>query len=174
MQFWPLVHCRTMRFEGKYSYFKGTNRITKNKVSICQNLAYRHQMHQVIKDTITSYLDANKIQHQETYSLKLSDMQSEVRKFMRTLKEVEQLLGVKSLTYGATTYGSGLCDILGQIGDPLSFGYIMKTFLINGEHLLFPIENYSLLCSLFFFLNSWNETVVNINKLPDPHPNSCI
>jgi len=55
-------------------------------------------------------------------------MPSEVRKFIHTVKEVEQLLAVKSLTYGGITYSSGLCVILGQIGDLLSFGYIKETF----------------------------------------------
>ncbi len=47
LQFGPLTHCWTLRFEGKHSYFKSINRINKNKVNICKTLAHRHQMHQL-------------------------------------------------------------------------------------------------------------------------------
>ncbi len=63
LQFGPLVHCWTLRFEGKHSYFKSINRITKNKVNICKSMTYRHQMNRLTKGPFTNYLVANKMQH---------------------------------------------------------------------------------------------------------------
>ncbi|RUM28374.1 MAG: hypothetical protein DSY42_08515 [Aquifex sp.] len=123
LQFGPLVHCWTLWFEGKHSYFKSINRITKNKVNICKTLAHRHQMHQLTKGPFTNYLDANKMEHQETYTLNMSEMPSEVKECLHTVKHMEHILAVKSVTYDGITYSSGLCVTLGENGDLLSRVY---------------------------------------------------
>lgn len=177
LKFGPLIHCWTLRFEGKHSYFKAINRITKNKVNICKTLAFRHQMHQVTRGPFTSYLDANKVEHQESYSLNVSDMPSEVREVIHTVHEVEHILATKSLTYRGITYSSGLSVILGQIGDLLSFGYIKQILLINGQPFLHCVLMHTIdYCAHFHSFNVkkfCRETVVDINLLPDPHPSSA-
>ena len=44
LQFGPVSHCSTLRFESKHSYFKRVTRAKKNFVSICSTLATSHQL----------------------------------------------------------------------------------------------------------------------------------
>ncbi len=105
LQFGPLVHCWTLRFEGKHSYFKNINITTKNKVNICKTLAHRHQMHHLTKVPFTNYLDANKMEHQE-YTVNMSELPPEVKERLHTVKRMEHILAVKSVTYDGITYSS--------------------------------------------------------------------
>ncbi len=94
---------------------------------LCKTQAHRHQMHQLTRDSLTNDLDANKMEHQETYTLNMSEMQPEVKECLRTVNHMEHILRVKSATYDGITYSSGLCVTLGENGIYCLLG-ILKSF----------------------------------------------
>ncbi len=134
-------------------------------------------MHKLTKGSLTNYLDTNKMEYQEIYTLNMSEMPSEVEDCLHSVKHMEQIMAVKSVTYGGITYSSGLCVTLGQNGDLLSFGYIKEAFIINRQSFLhcdlMETVDYSVHFHSYKVRKSCRETVINIHQLPDPHPNSA-
>lgn len=61
LQFGPLKHCWTMRFEGKHNYFKEAANRTKDKIHICKTLETRHQYMQCLHYASQNYLSSEVI-----------------------------------------------------------------------------------------------------------------
>lgn len=55
LQFGPLIHTWTMRFESKHSYFKRCIRASKNFRNVTKSLADRHQLFQAYQSTGTLF-----------------------------------------------------------------------------------------------------------------------
>ncbi|KAG1673610.1 Zinc finger protein ZXDC [Nymphon striatum] len=127
LQFGPLIHVWTMRFESKHAYFKRCVRYLQNFKNLSKTLTERHQMliayrcagsffpdEIVMKDSIPLHLD--------TYS---STIQDTLGVFSFTSSDYITC----ELGYMGTTYKTGNFLITGKEDDMIVFGeilYIMK------------------------------------------------
>ena len=139
LHFGPLIHCWTMRFEGKHNYFKELANRTKNRKNICKSLAYRHQYQQCLYHTSQHFIRGNdNIQtvHGSLFPVRLLD--STVQDLLiPVLGGNENVYQATSVTINGVQYPVGCCVAHSFENDTYTFAYIRCIFVVGGmEYLL--------------------------------------
>ena len=134
LYFGPLIHCWTLRFEGKHNYFKeGANR-TKNRKNICKSLATRHQYLLCLYHSSDNFLQRSERQqtrHGNLFPVRL--LKVTIQELLHpVLGESENVYQATSVTVNGILYEAGCCVVHGFELDSYAFGRISCIFIIGG------------------------------------------
>lgn len=136
-RFGPLIHCWTMRLEGKHAFFKNIFHSTRNRKNICKTMADRHQSRQAWLHSLPSYLQDNESRTGQSSEI-IQLLPREVQMLLRVLCPVkETVTALTKVTIYGIAYSTGSCVVLGiNDDDDYKFGVIQHIFAINGEYQL--------------------------------------
>lgn len=133
MQFGPLSHFWTLRFESKHSYFKDISRATKNLKNITYTLAKRHQVFQSIIMS-TSDLGKENTLPVQGEMIKIGELSPEMTPFiLKITGECDEVYVSMSVHLNGVRYDSGACVILNVVERMCQFGLIKLCFFHNCE-----------------------------------------
>ena len=134
--FGPLVHCWTIRLEGKHAFFKSIFHGTQNKKNICKSMSERHQTRQALLHSTPLFLGSEEASTfgQATKQIcqlprALQDMLE--RHFHNT---TGNLTTFRKIVLNGVTYCTKTCVLLGAHDGSYGFGLITHIFLVNGEY----------------------------------------
>lgn len=128
MQFGPLSHFWTLRFESKHSYFKDISRATKNLKNITYTLAKRHQIFQRIIMS-TSDLGKENTLPVQGEMIKIGELSPEMTPFiLKITGECDEVYVSMSVHLNGVRYDSGACVILNVVERMYQFGLIKLCF----------------------------------------------
>ena len=147
-RFGPLVHCWTLRFEGKHHYFKELVHRSKNRRNICKTMARRHQFLQCLCNTSEQFLEADAVEHVKGSATPVRLLLREIQELLSPLVGPDETVyQAKSVKYNGTEYTTGCCVVSGFAVDYYQFGRIESCYIIAGNvHLLlkkFHTEEFS-------------------------------
>ena len=150
LHFGPLIHCWTLRFEGKHNYFKEIASRTKNRKNLCMTLANRHQYQQCLYHSSANFLSGHDVDHQTVKGglvpvrLLNNAMQELLQPILGGSESVYQ---AESVTVNGVNYTPGCCVIHGFEEDSYAFGCLKHVFVIGGfVYLLLEILNTEEFC----------------------------
>lgn len=174
-KFGPLIHCWSVRFEGKHSFFKETVRRTKNRKNLCKTMALRHQYFQSVWSATDSFLSG--ISHEP-----FNGSTVPVNLLSRTKQELLQpIIGVsetvyqcKSLKINGTLYTTNCAVVTSFRQDSLQFGKFVCGFIVGGLPYLY-CENLDTLeyqrhFHCFILKSSTTYSLFSQDSLLDHHP----
>ncbi len=131
-RFGPLIHCWTIRFEGKHNYFKEVIATNKNRRNLTKTMATRHQYLQAVysseRNVFSSPIDSTRGKKVLTCTLDLN-----TQHLLKDVTDSTEVYQVQSATCGGTKYSLGLCVITGNEDDDYVFGKIEHIFIIGGD-----------------------------------------
>ncbi|XP_071820322.1 uncharacterized protein [Apostichopus japonicus] len=134
LQFGPLVHCWTLRFEGKHLYFKELSHRTKNRRNICKTLANRHEYYQSWFRTKRNFLSKGHVEHSfgNLYPIRLM-LKSIQDVLLPVTGEAEMVYTAKKAECNGTSYWKG-CAVTTDVGPEglIKFGIVELICLIGG------------------------------------------
>ena len=113
-RFGPLIHCWTLRYEAKHSYFKEIARRTKNMKNICKTLASRHQFLQCHFNSAKNFLEHDNLEMNHVSSLSLATLHPDIHTLVHNLTAVgsDSLVQAQSVTLDGVKYSKGSTVVL--------------------------------------------------------------
>lgn len=133
LEFGPLVHCWTLRFEGKHMYFKELSNRIKNRKNICKTLAIRHEYYQSWCRRKENLLSSNGIEHSFGTMLPLRLMAHKIQEALMPITGgSENVYTAKKVGCNGTSYWQGCAVILGS-DELLIFGIVSLICLLGGR-----------------------------------------
>lgn len=134
LKFGPLVHCWSLRFEGKHNWFKQVFKSSKCFKNIPKTLAKRHQC------MLASLSGQNQFYHKSWFDV----IGGKVRKLSHFSEAVQDLIRIKFGNIGdiyearsfricGSLYTKGCCFPSGIEGDLITFAEIKNCFLISDK-----------------------------------------
>jgi hypothetical protein len=136
--FGPLIHCWTIRLEGKHEFFKQIFHRTKNRKNICKTLCVRHQTKQALIHTSPNlFEDVNTTSYAgaKTEFVQILDHNIQAL-LLPLLGDKELVTDVSSVIVDGIKYTHGACIVLGHDHDTYIFGEIVNIFIIEGQYKL--------------------------------------
>lgn len=136
MKFGPLVHCWTLRFEGKHLYFKELSHHTKNRRNLCKTLAMRHEYYQAWWRSATSAIFVkDAIEHTCGRHLPVRLLLRHIQALLLPLNGGnEYVYSAKKVQWDGTWYCEGWAVATGvTLEGFIQFAVIEMCCLINGE-----------------------------------------
>jgi hypothetical protein len=144
LQFGPLIHMWTMRFESKHSYFKRAIRNLHNFVNLTKTLANRHQLlqcYQMAGHILSSDVDSvgNMTYNEHVYSVGIQKAVEQIKSSNADLEVCSQL------SVHGTTYKVGLFVMLTYAGYQCDavFGKIVLLILHTGRKPFFVLKPFA-------------------------------
>lgn len=140
LKFGPLVHCWTLRFEGKHNYFKEIYHSTKNTKNICKTMAQRHEYLQASHRTKKNFLDQECTEHTFGVMYPLVLLSRDERELLCNVCQMEtftMVYKVQSVKYGGITYPCGSAVVAKNSLDSEEFSMIEACYIVNGAPFLF-------------------------------------
>ena len=133
-KFGPLIYLWTLRFEAKHSYFKGLINQIKCWKNITYTLAKRHQYLQCYHNTARhNFLQSEKMNETggkpKDFNKLGKDLQRELRPLLHDQPNVHS---ASSICLNGINYCKGLFVVLKVDGHIITFGKIMKIYIISG------------------------------------------
>ena len=129
MEFGPLVHCWTLRFEGKHFTFKQISWRTKNRKNLTRTLAERHEYLQAWHRSKWSFLTSETVEHSGGKLCHVRELSKEMQQLVVTLVgHSETVYMARKVAYNGTWYTSGSAIVLGKD----RFGVISTSLIIAG------------------------------------------
>ena len=133
-KFGPLIYLWTLRFEAKHSYFKGLINQIKCWKNITYTLAKRHQYLQCYHNTARhNFLQSEKMNETggkpKDFNKLGEDLQRELRPLLHDQPNVHS---ASSICLNGINYCKGLFVVLKVDGHIITFGKIMKIYIISG------------------------------------------
>ena len=133
LKFGPLIHCWTLRFEGKHLYFKELSYRSKNRRNMCKTLAMRHEYYQAWMRTKTTFLMQDMVDHTCSQLVPVRILLRSIQTLIQPLVNGESVYTAKKLQYAGTWYCRGLAVALGFTQEGfVEFGVIEMCCLIDG------------------------------------------
>ena len=135
LEYGPLIHCWTLRFEAKHFYFKEIAWRTKNRKNILKTLAERHQYHQawcMSKSQPDKFLTQEVIDHTCGELKHTNELSRDVQRLILPLARQADVYMVKNVACSGTWYHSGSAVILEKLENGYHFGIIQMSFIIAG------------------------------------------
>ena len=170
MKFGPLVHCWSLRFEGKHLYFKELSHHTKNRRNLCKTLATRHEYYQAwMRTTRTDFV--NVVEH--SYG-KLFPVRLLLRPIQTLLEPLlggnESVYTCKKVQFNSTWYSEGWAVAIGATPTGfVQFGVIELCCIIGGMVYLVckPAVNTVFVNHIHSFEITLSGDVFIVKKVPD-------
>ena len=129
----PLIHCSTIRFEGKHEYFKGIFNRTKNRKNICKTMAKKHQLKQALLLQQTNVLGDSDHNPSGVSMVFTRMLAREVQHVVKPIIDgKESLTVVQNVDINGISYYKGCALVLGQVNDYYQFGRLVHIFMIHG------------------------------------------
>ncbi len=175
-KFGPLIHCWTMRFEGKHDIHKQKSARTKNKKNICKSLGKSHQFRQALFHANANVLDCAPYSNctgANSFPVQLlhRDIQQLVDPHLNGNFQVEM---VRRVTVSGTTYSQGSAVVLGVMNGEYEFGRIDQIFIIRGMPYLccmkMDVSHFSEHYHSYIVEESSQFLLVQVKDLLDHHP----
>ena len=171
LQYGPIHHCSTLRFESKHSYFKRLIRAKKNFKNVCSTLVYNHQ-----------YLQACLLQKglfcQDLQYTKSCVYSASITKFLvRNGFIIHQCTFAKSILFKGVSYTTNCYVVLNKLSNDLLLGKVVALFLaLNCPYLVVETEVGRFFHDYGMFALETNADITNnlkficINDLKDFYP----
>lgn len=134
LQYGPLLHCWTMRFEGKHNYFKEIAHGIKNRRNVCKTLAVRHQFMQSIHYTSENFLETEKLDNVNGKHVHVRLLLNEVQDLLQPLLgDKEKVYQCPCMKVNGVKFCSGTCVVLPCNDSTMPvFGVIEECYIIGG------------------------------------------
>ena len=173
--FGPLVHCWTIRLEGKHEYFKGIFHRTKNRKNICKTMAERHQRRQTLLHKSTCFFGPQFVESSVRTTEFVLFLPREVQLLVAPhIGKSEVIVKVKKIAGHGITYMVGLCVVIGHHNGSLLFGEITDIFSLQGEYYLccqqMTTVDYSRHYHAFMLVDSGVFVLEHVTDLINIHP----
>ncbi|CAC5410253.1 unnamed protein product [Mytilus coruscus] len=176
LEFGPLIHLQTIRFEGKHSYFKELVYRTKNKKNICKSLAERHQYYQCIFNVASNFFDSGQIETTDGSLLTMCLLRTEFRQALQVhVGDALDVFGSKSIDFMGITYRNGECIVSAQQdGHFIQFSNVKHCLVIAGAPYLLCTKMSTIDFDRHFYAiiveDSTKCEIIKISDLIEPHP----
>lgn len=173
----PLIHCWTLRFEGKHNYFKELANRTKNKMNTCLSLTRRHQSYQCMNVNSTTGLFGESSVCSSGNEVRVAMLSGDEQKAMGKLNVGERVHKTNTCEHNGTQYNAGACVVYNVSNGLLQFARIQHVFFILGHPYLWLLE--SELCSYsthhhgYILRNGSAYRLVSVSVLADYYPLSA-
>lgn len=173
--FGPLVHCWTMRFEGKHNFFKQASFRTKNRINLCKSLAVRHQYHKSNFHCDTFFLSAKQLEPLKGQILPIQIVATEWRESLTALigNDTDVYFAEKVVVDGQK-YSSDSCVVDSCTNDSYSFCKIEGAFIVSGCVYLactqLEVDAFSKHYHAYIVSFSTSHPLLKISSLLDYHP----
>ena len=130
----PLVHCWTLRFEGKHLMFKETAWRTKNRKNILKTLAEKHEYYQAWRRSRSeNFLTEGTIKHTGGEVVFIRMLSQEMQRLVLPLVgKTESVYRAKKVSFSGTWYKSGSAVVLAKTDESYKFGISITNFIISG------------------------------------------
>ena len=134
LEYGPLVHCWTLRFEAKHFLFKELSWRTKNRRNILKSLAERHEYHQAWhRSRKENFLSQDVIKHTNGHLQPVNTLPVEVQNLILPHIGASECIYVASkVESGGTCYSSGSAVVLQKACDALEIGIIDMCLILSG------------------------------------------
>ena len=176
--FGPLVHCWTLRFEAKHSYFKEICQRSKNHRNVCKTMAERHQRKQAMVRTDRNFLPGHRVtivRDKECHIELLNHrIQTELLRFGERSDIISECSSVK---IEGKLYTTDLAVVIDRQEDDHVFGCIVNIFIVQGSPLLCcklqTVLQYDSHYHAYEVEDSGNYRILRNTDLADIHPVGC-
>ncbi|XP_072016668.1 uncharacterized protein [Amphiura filiformis] len=134
LAFGPLIHCWTMRFEGKHNYFKQVYHSTRNRKNICKSLAERHEHMQASRRTKTNFLTQEGVEHSGGTMYPLILLPREKRQQLcEIVGNTEMVYKAEMVAFSGIIYFCGSAVLVKKQTLRDQFAIIDSCYIIGGE-----------------------------------------
>ena len=134
LTFGPLIHCWTMRFEGKHNYFKEVYHSTRNRKNICKSLAERHEYMQASRRTKTNFLSQEGVEHTGGTMYPLILLPREKRQQLcEIVRDTEMVYKAEMVTFSGIRYFCGSAVLVKKETLRDQFAIIDSCYIIGGK-----------------------------------------
>lgn len=174
-EFGPLIHCWSVRFEGKHSFFKEIVRRTKNRKNLCKTMAMRHQYFQSAWSATQSFLSGISHEPFNGATVPVNFLSLAKQELLEPLiGESETVYQCKTLKINGTLYNTNCAVVTSFRQDSLQFGKFVCGFIIGGLPYLF-CENLDTLeyqrhFHCFILRSNTTYSLFTQDSLLDHHP----
>lgn len=174
LDFGPLIHLQTIRFEGKHNYFKELVYRTKNKKNICK--FERHQYYQCIINVASNFFDSGQIETTDGNSLPMCLLRTEFRQALQVhVGDAFVVFGSKSIDFMCITYRNGEYIVSEQQDQHfIQFSNVKHCLVIAGAPYLFCTKMSTIDFDRHFYAfiveDSSECEIIKISDLIEPHP----
>ena len=170
LQFGPLIHLWTLRFESKHSYFKKIARSYGNFINVTSTLSNTHQM-------LQTYLNETELfQPELSYNVDSCTVYSDevIFTFSKNNIDIADCVLCRDATYKGTCYKVPQLLVLGKNGFDIRLGQIVAVFIFEGA-LCFCVKY----CNGYFLphfgvyyveFETKPLACINVNELHDYYP----
>ncbi|KAJ8032742.1 hypothetical protein HOLleu_22774 [Holothuria leucospilota] len=135
LQYGPLIHCWTLRYEGKHMYFKELSYRTKNRQNMCKTLATRHEYYNAWMRSKITYLVHDNIEHTCGSLTPVRTLFNQIQQLLYPLLgRAESVYTVKKVRYDGTWYSQGCTVAVGFTQEKfVEFALVEICCIIAGE-----------------------------------------
>ena len=134
LEFGPLIHAWTLRFEGQHDYFKQISRTTKNRKNMYKTLDFRHEYMQASWRNSKSILSEDVVQNTggQPFPVRLLPLQMQ-RLLLPIVGASETVYRVEKMQFNGTWYATGLGVICTANDNGYQFARIEMCVIIGGN-----------------------------------------
>ena len=173
MEFGPLVHLWTVRFEAKHSYFIDVLKSSKNRKNVCLTMAKRHQFMQslLMEETclFQSQAEVLKGSVQQVHQLA-----PRLRVLVQEMTDTDEVHLGKQLKVGSTVYGPSMAVVVGMDGDLVEFAEVRNGLIIHNIPYIVAqrlvTKQYEWHFNAYIVERAPETLILRTDELKEPHP----